>query len=192
MLSWIDDNVVWFYVILGTIAVGLFVVWWRNREGKYLIGLGVVLLLIGGLVLLTFLRITDRERIESHLNEMADAVEKRKPEDIVKHLSDQFEFKSGAGRVSKPQAKQMINAAIRYYSLQDVYLWNIEFEEISSEKGTAHVSYMARVTFSDGEQMFRCESDFVKEGNQWRMTTFQLFNPVVDADRPIQVPLPSR
>jgi hypothetical protein len=187
MLNWINDNAILFYILLGTAALALMAIWWNNRKTPYLIACAVVVLLLAGIYLLTaFVVVSHRDQIHNNLREMAAAVGENKPENVAKHLSEEFQYKG----ITRSNAVQKISGAIRFNQLRDVHVWQIDIETLEPNKGTAHVSFMARPTVGSSQPMFRCESDFVLENGQWRMRTFQLFPPVGEADREIHVPVP--
>jgi hypothetical protein len=185
VLGWLVDNALLFYLLLGLGGVALAAGWWLTRESRYLLGLAVVVLVLFLVWLLTQLVVSDRQRLRQVIEEMAGAVETHKPGLIVKHLAKDFSY---AG-IARNAIEQKISNAIRDYDLSYVGVWDFDFEHLSRAQGTATVAFRAKVDVGGSRSQFLCRADFVLEDGQWRMKTFNLFNPVTDTKKPLQVPL---
>jgi hypothetical protein len=188
MFAWLVDHAGLAYLLLGSAALMLGSAWWLNRRRPYLIGLAVVAALLLFLFLLTRFLVTDRQQIERGLQEMAQGVLDEKPKQVFRHLSKQFSF----SRVDRTTFEPRAEKTIRQRQIQDLYLWKFEFEELDRAARKARVAFNVRVTsaWTEGTQVFLVRADFVLEDGQWRMRTFQLYNPVVNTDQPLQIPLP--
>ena len=88
MLYWIVDHVWWHLCLLALAAVILAFVWWIHRRQELLIALAVVSALIALLCIVSWLVITDKQRIENVLYDMADAVTDNRPDDVIPHLAE--------------------------------------------------------------------------------------------------------
>lgn len=186
MLWWLVDHATLLYVLLGLAAIGLAAGWWHTRKPPLLIALYVTLGLIVLLWLLTLVIVSDRMRLRRAIEEMADAIGKKEPANIVKHLANDFQF----GTVTRNNAGPRLARAIALYQLQDIYTWDFDFEKLDRERRSARVAFRARVTHAGRLDMFLCRAEFVLEGEQWLLQSFNVYNPFVDTDRPLpnQVP----
>jgi hypothetical protein len=185
MLWWVVDNAILFYLLLGLVGLALAAGWWMTRDRRYLIGLAVVFGLALLVWLLTRLIITDRQQLRHIIEEMAEAVGDRKPEVIVKHLSRDFDY---YGLTRATMAQHVANA-IRDYDLRYVGVWEFDIEKLSRAEGKATVAFRAKVDLGENRSQWVCRGFFVLEDGQWRMKGFNIYNPVVNTDQPIQIPL---
>lgn len=189
MLWWIVDNALWLYLLLGFAAAALAYVWWSNRQGRYLIALGVTLSMLLLVWLLTLWLVTDRMQLQNIIREMASAVEKQDPERLVRHLSPQFRAATQGGVVlTKKAAEDIIRKYIRHYHLDDIYVSQFTVSPDRS-KGKARVEFLARVgAHGDILDLSRIKAEFALEGGQWRMVSFQRFDPYLDKASPLPSP----
>jgi hypothetical protein len=188
MVSWLVDHAGLVYLSLASTALVLGSSWWMTRRKRYLIGLGVVAALCVLVFVVTRLVVTDRQQIERNLRAMALGVVDAAPGKFFPHLSKQFHLGTLDRAAFLPRAEK----AIVQHQVKDVHLWKIDVEELDREAKKARVSFNARVTsdWTESTQFFLVRADFVLEDGQWRMTTFQLFNPVVNTNQPVPIPLP--
>jgi hypothetical protein len=188
MLSWLVDHAGLVYLFLGIAALVLGSCWWMTRHRKYVLSLAVVAALFVLVFVLTRFIVTDRQQIARNLRAMAAGVVDGKPEQVFRHLSSQFHLGSMDRGTFLPHAEK----AIRQHRVTDVYVWKFEAEDLDREARKARVSFNVRVTsdWTESTQLFLVRADFVLEDGQWRMKTFQLFNPVVNTNQPIPIPLP--
>jgi hypothetical protein len=185
MLSWLVDNATVVYLPLGLAGLALTIGWWMTRENKYLLGVGIILVLLFVVWLLARLVVTDRTRLRLIIEEMAQAIENNKPEVIVQHLSRDFNYNG----INKAAIGGYISRAIRDYNLQYVGVWEFDFEQLSRPEGRATVAFRTKVDLGSDRSMWVCRGYFVLEDGQWRMKGFNIYNPVVNTDQPIQIPL---
>jgi hypothetical protein len=183
MLHWIVDHATLFYVLLGLVAAACAAAWWMTRKKGPLIALGVTVGLMALIFILSLFIVTDRQMIAAAIHEMAGSVEENKPEKIVKHLSRDFAY----GNETKKTAAKFIRSIIDGYGLTYVKAWDIDFEKLSREEGKALVSFRTRVDWREGTVLLICRCDFVLEEGAWRVKGFQVFNPVVNTDQPLQI-----
>lgn len=188
LLDWLVDNAIWFYLLVGMTAVALVVLWWNNRQKVYLYVLLGVLGLVPIIWLLTVFIITPRQKIWLAIDAMADGFSTNKPAQVVEHLSRDFKH----GDITKGNAKEKIERVISQFGLADVYVWNYVLEELDRSKGHARVSFYLKVSSQTaGDFMiYRCEAEFVREDDVWRMKSFQRFRPMGNKNEPIPYPLP--
>jgi hypothetical protein len=192
MLYWIVDHVWWHLGLLALAAVILAFVWWIHRRQELLIALAVVSALIALLCIVSWLVITDKQRIENALYDMADAVTDNRPDDVIPHLAEQFQFVGANRTLTKGQVRDAIKAGIELYGVEGVRIFNFEFEDFSRQAGIAKVKFNLRVFLKGGRglEIFQCRAQFILEDGKWRMKTLEFFNPIVKTDQPLQLHLP--
>jgi hypothetical protein len=185
MLSSIVDHAGTIYLILGIVALGLGFVWWNGRKKQVLVALLVVVGLAALTWLLSLFVVTDSQRLRQIIVEMAGGVEDGKPDVVFKHFARTFHH-DPMGRADFIARAERI---IRKRRVQELHVWDFDFEELSRPNGRAVVAFRVRVAsdFGDGFYLFRTR--FVLEDNDWRLEDFQIFNPVVNTNQPLQIPM---
>jgi hypothetical protein len=186
VLFWLVDNAQILYLFIGMVAFALAAAWWMTRQRVYLIGLAATVGLFLAIWLLGRLIITDREQIRRNVFAMRDAVIDGKPDDLVKHIAREFEFQGMDRQRFIDYAKQFLPRK----RVQDIHIFNYDTEELSGAEGKARVAFRVRASTDFGEGMYMVRLDFVREGEHWRLRRCRFFNPIVNQDQPIQVPLP--
>jgi hypothetical protein len=186
MFDGLVDNAMTVYVLLGIVALCLAALWWKNRKRYYLIALGVVGGSIAVVVLLSFVLVTDRQQIRSTILAMRDGVVAGKPDAVFKHFARDFSLDLGDPKTFIDHATQ----AIRRRRVEDIVLGGFDFEVPPDRGKNALVAFRAHVLVDGGQVWYLVRTEFVFQGDQWRMRTIRLFNPVADTDRPIPIPIP--
>jgi hypothetical protein len=185
MPSWLIDNPL-IYMLLATVAVALIVAWWRTRQGKYVIALVVTGGLIGLVWLLGNLFESDARQIARKLNEMRVGVQAHDLDRIFANVSDSFRL----GSYDKPAFRRRSDEAMRMHNVTDVAIWDFDVKSISRKDRIAHVQFGVKPHTSFGNDVpYLCRAAFVlDQDNQWRLKTFQVFNPYVDTKQPLAIP----
>lgn len=185
MPSWLVEDPAVLYILLFTIALFLAVAWWRTRQRKLAAGLAGVVLVAGLVWLLDTLIVTDHERLLLNLESLADAARRRDLDRIFQHISSSFRY----GGMDRTAFRRRADDAVRRFGVEEITLWDFKPLQVSSASRTASVEFLAKArgNWSKGE-FFLCRAEFVLEGDQWRMKGFQLFNPAVDTQRPVDIP----
>ncbi len=180
MPSWLVDDPTNVLLVLGLVAAGLGIVWWRTRQRAYVIGLLIVGAIIVAVLSLKFLVPTDFKQIVRKTREMADAVADRDVNRIFTHMSDQFMLQDN---VKKADFRQRVEGYIKRGDVTGVEVWDFEAVEISRPKRTAVVIFRTKgkgPAFG-GFGNFNCKATFVLDSDQeWRMKDFRLYWPHVD------------
>ncbi len=187
MLAWLIDNATVVYVILGLVALAFLVALWMKRKRAYAIGLVVSVALIALFLLLTFVVPTDRSRIIRAIGEMEQGVKTRDTDRIFAQISDRFRL----GGVDKPAFRRFVDGVLRNGQVTEVHAWDFETPEVSRPKRTATIGFQVkpRGPLAGEDVPYRCKATFVLDpDDQWRLQTFQVFNPFVDTDKPLQIP----
>jgi hypothetical protein len=180
MPSWLVDDASVLYVLLGIVALGLAAGWWFTRQRSYLIGLGVVVLLLVGVWLLGRLIETDAKQIKGKLEAMAAGVEARNPDQIFTHISKDFLYR---GRVTKDAFRQKHESDIRNGEVQKIKIWDVDVRNVDRTQRTATVFFKTKAEgmVVRDYQFFNCRATFVLDpDDQWRLKDFQLFPPTTD------------
>jgi hypothetical protein len=185
MLNWLVDNATIVCVILGLVAVAFLVALWTTRKRSYAIGLGVSVALIALFLLLTWVP-SDRSQIVGAINEMGRGVRMGNADLIFSHISDKFHL----GSLDKPTFRRAVEGVLQRKEVTDIEVWDFEPPEISRPNRTARIAFMVKPKGPlGGDAHYRCKATFVLDPDgQWRMQTFQVFNPFVDSDKPLQIP----
>jgi hypothetical protein len=192
MQNWLLDNFALLILVLSIAALVFAFAWWRTRQRNYGLGAASAVALIGLVCLLVYLLPflfgeTDSQQIERKIRAMAAAVKTRDLNRIFSHISERFDFHGLDKAAFRRKAVEAINAR----QVEEVVVWNFERGEIIREQGTGNVRFMvkARGNFRGSEAGYPCIADFVLDPDgQWRMQGFQIFNPFVESNQPIQIP----
>jgi hypothetical protein len=185
MLWWIVDHATVFYLLLGLTALALGAIFWSTRRGGYLLAAGAALALIALVWLLTTIVITDRRQLYLNVQAMARGVEQGDPDKVFVHFSPEFRH----GDQDLKSSRDRVTRAIRLKRVSDIHVWSFETEKLSREEKKARVTFLVRF-FADGARhLYRCRLDFGFEDGHWRLRGFQVFNPLVNNEQPIQIPM---
>ena len=198
MSDWLFEGRPTVYVILAAVAVLLFVAWVQTRKRPWFYAAVASLALVGLYFLLDRLVETDREQILRKVEEMSAGVRERSVDRIFANVSEQFHL-NGSGRAA---FRQLADRALRTGEVTDVTVWDFAFPEDfrtrvrrtgtagAPEQDGARVSFMVKPQGPRlGAPFFRCDATFVRDPDgQWRLFTFQLFQPGVDSNQPFQIP----
>jgi hypothetical protein len=188
-MSWLFEGSPTVYLILGVAALILLGLGLRTRQRKYALGLGVVAVLAGLVWLADFLVVTDREQIVNKIKAMTDSVARKDVEGIFQHMTRDFHFRS----MDRNKFRAYVEGAIRSGGVDEVAVWDFEPGEVSREKRTGTVTFKAKPVgrWAMGTEFSLVRAEFVLESDgQWRMRSFELFNPFIDTTQPWQFPLP--
>jgi hypothetical protein len=187
MLTWPVDHPSWVCVALGVVALGFLVGLWTTRKRYYAIGLGAMAGLTALFLLLVLLVPTDMKRIRHAIDEMGAGVKEKNADRIFANISDQFQL----GSQGKQAFRQLVDQALRSGEVTDIQVWNFRDVEISRPHRTATLVFDVKPfpTENFNNVHYRCKAAFVLDSDdQWRLRGFDLFNPFVETDKPLNVP----
>jgi hypothetical protein len=174
-------------VVLAIAALIFLVGFWRTRQRKHLIGLGVSLALIGVVWLIASLIPTDRRAIEKTLMDIIDGIQKRNTEQVFANVAEDFRYRT----YNKSAFRAAADPHIRAGDAADVQVWDFEPDSISRAEKQAEVHFNVRASgvTPSGREFFLCKAKFVLEkDDKWRLQSFELFNPFVETNRPLDIP----
>src|SRR5262245_27176802 len=191
MFDWLIENPTPVYLLLGVAAVGLVAAFWFTRKRHWLIGLAVAAVLALAVFLLSFFVVTDGKQILNAITEMRAAVQRRDTDGIVKHLARDFQLQGHDRNRFRSSVEQVFKNGI----VDDVEVWEFDEMKVDRPAKQASLAFKAKPKKAGREVsetgVYLVRAAFVLEDDgQWRMKTFQVFNPFVETNTPLQVPLP--
>jgi hypothetical protein len=185
-MDWLFDHPGVVYLALAIVAVIFVALFQWRRRGTHLIAAAVC---VGVMVLFWLLShwiMTDRKQIVVNVQRMAELVVARKPDELFRYVASDFRYKD----MNREQFHDRVQQAMKAHHVQDIYVWDFEIERLSRPMLRAKVNFRASVDATDGgTYMVLIRADFVLEGDTWKIQTMKLFNPVVNQDQPIEIPL---
>jgi hypothetical protein len=183
MPGWFTPSV----VVLAIAALIFLIGFWRTRQRKHLIGLAVSLALIGVVGVIASLIPTDRRAIEKTLKDIVAGVRSRDTDQVFANLSDDFRYRTQ----SKSSFRGIVDPHIRAGTAADLQVWDFEADNISraDKKAEVHFNVRSSSATPDGREFFLSRAKFVLEKDgKWRLQSFELFNPFVETNRPLEIP----
>jgi hypothetical protein len=187
-MSLLVDNANIVYILLGLLALGFIVAGWLTRRVKFFaLALGPVAL-IAVFWLTTRAVVTDLRQIHGSVDAMAGAVVNQDADELFKHVSKDFQYKG----MNRNVMQDRVARAIKLHKVKEAFISQFRATEVSRAKGKAKASFRVRVDDQGGETVFfaYCEADFVLEADRWKLKGIEFFNPVVNQDQPMNIPLP--
>jgi ketosteroid isomerase-like protein len=155
-----------------------------SRRKWFLLVAGIGFLLLAGLALSDYFFESDREQIKRKLNEMSEGVRNHDMNRVFINVSESFRVQSA----DKAALRKVADAGQQSGQVTEIKLSNIEVQPIESGARNATAEFQVKI---EGPQQlfFRCRAVFVKDPDgQWRLQSFQVFNPAADMNQPIPVP----
>src|SRR5262249_2029561 len=137
MNNWLADSAPFVYLLAGTAALTLAVIWSRTRRGWVLRGAVGLRLLVGGTYLLRALYPPDSEQIAHVVQDMSAALQERNMDRIFAHISDSFSFH----RHAKPEFRRLCEEVLRRRDVTECVVWDFVPEEVSRARGTGKISF---------------------------------------------------
>jgi hypothetical protein len=186
MLSTVLDESTIVYIALILVCAGLLFAWRRTRKWRFLAGTGAGFILVLAFAILTHLVVTDRQKIERAIKASALAVEQKDLTTIDRTLAHDFHYYS----TGRKEFLENVQKAMQNGNAKDVQVWDIAVDALDKEKGTAHITFMAKPHGNWSEAThFRVEGNLVREQDgEWRLLTFEIFEPFVNSRQPYHIP----
>jgi hypothetical protein len=179
-MSWLVDNANTVYVLLGIVALGFVTAWWMNKRVVFLAWAGGFVVLMVLFWLLTRVVVTDRQQIEHTVVAMANAVVEKKPQEVLKHVSRDFQYK----QMKREELAALINTSVDRWKINEVKIWDFDVIELSRPQRSAKVRFKASVFASELDRpvVVLCVGDFALEDDEWKMRTID-FRDAINPDR---------
>jgi len=185
VFDWLFEGHTAVYVVLITLVVFLFVVWWQTRKRWWLLGVAVAAGLIGLYVLLDRMVETDREQIVRKVQEMAAAVNARNLDALFANISDEFRSPNGK---TKEALRSDVESYLSSGTVSTVKVWDIVcVERPSPENSPVHVFFSAK---AEGmrELLADCDATFDFDPQSgWRLQSIRLLQPQSTEEWQIQL-----
>src|ERR1043165_3251989 len=174
-MSWVVDNAGALYVQCAIAAAGFVVAWRFNQRVKFL-GYGAGFLAVMGLIWLTTRFFSsDRKQVEENVHAMAAAIVAGKTDELFKHISRDFHYRT----MTRDMLHQKARAAVNVYQINQVKITDFNVDELSREKKFAKASFRvsAWAEGHEGPYVFVTRADFVLEDGEWKLKTMRFYNP---------------
>lgn len=189
MPRWLVEDTTTVLFILCLIGLGMGMLAWIARRGKYAVGLGIAVLLFVLVVLLDRFIVTDREKIVEHIRTMAGNVSEKNADRIFKHISDRFHV----GLLDRKAFRNWVDTRMRNADVTDLRVWDFSNAVADRETRTGSIEFLVkgRGGWQRSAEFFKCRASFVLDADgEWRMNTFELFEPQKDPKlaSPLQLP----
>jgi hypothetical protein len=178
VFNWLFDNRTTAYLLLATAAVILGALWYRTRQRKWVVALGVVAaltVLFGGVDLVLRPK-TDREQIQAKVEELAATTKTRDARRLAVFFTPDFQ---GPGGMSRDSFCEGGAGALRRHAIEEVTVWGFQFGEVSRASRKALVRFHVRATGGGGARYpADCETEFqLDNDNEWRIKGLKVFYP---------------
>ncbi len=187
MPDWLFEGNLFVYIVLLLLEGLALLLWYQRRSRQDLLAAGIVVGLLALYFLLDRLVETDREQMERKMNEIVAGLNKRDMEPVMRHISEKFKFRD----YNRDAMRKKVQDAIADHNIRNIRIWDLEVKEASRDKKTAKVNFFVKADSDWGtpEPSLLCRTVWVLDPDgQWRLQTFDLYNPVVDTDVPLSYP----
>jgi len=200
VFDWTVEGWLSIYLVLAVVLIALLATWGLTRPSRWAdwakFGMyGVLALLVFYAVIDVVVETKteaaarqlreDRKQLERKTEEMADGLRDQDLDKVFNHVSRDFRYRS----MDKDAMRKAGNGAVRQYGLKDVKVWDIEIVEVDRPNRRAVVHFNVKgKTNATGKEYLLCKSKWVLDSDgEWRMVTFELYNPVVDTNNPLDL-----
>jgi hypothetical protein len=162
------------YAVLAIFVAVLAAIWLRNRKRGDLIRLLAGASVLVAVVVIDKLVESPREETARKMREIVAATKEKKADDLMKHLSDSFDWNG----MKKDQFKNMVKGVMGRAEFNGVDIDGLtrgDFETIGENK--VKIGFDAWPTgYGIAEYRYYCKATFVKDPDgQFRMQSFDLY-----------------
>jgi hypothetical protein len=172
MPTFLSDPSTALYAILGVVVLVTGVLAARRQKRSDLINSAIPAAVLLAVFLIDRFVESPRESVGRILREMEAASQARKYDDLFKHVSDHFQYKS----LDKKGLRERANLAEGYFP-EGIRIWNVTRQNFKHEGNTIEQEFDVQPVNSP-QFRYQCVGVFQKEGDAWKLTTFRLY-PVV-------------
>jgi hypothetical protein len=174
MPTLVSDPTSTMYVVFGAMVVILGAMALRRRKKSDVITFAVGAVLLLALFLIDRANESPREQVSRKLAEMESSSQARKYDEVFKHISEDFKYKS----LDKKALREKANQAQSYFP-EGIRIWNVTRNSYKPmEGGTVEQEFDVQPV-NNPQFRYQCVGVFKKDADgEWRMVTFRLY-PVV-------------
>ncbi|HTK75926.1 MAG TPA: hypothetical protein VL371_11755 [Gemmataceae bacterium] len=190
MPYWLVEGDLTLYAILAAIGLVCVAVWWRTRQRKYAVIAASAAVAILSLSMLDRLFESDREQMIRKVQEIADGVRARDSqrfERIFRNVSDDFR----RGAFDKGQFRKFAEDVSHSRNVTEFQAWGFVPGDVSRQKRRGNLEFLFKIhgNWSAGNEYFLARTVWQLDSDgEWRLQTFDVFNPYSDTHSPIQIP----
>jgi len=174
MPTFLSDPATALYVVLAVAVLVTGVLLAKRQRRTDLINFAIPAVALLALFVIDQVYESPRETVARTLKEMESASQGRKYDELFKHVSEKFQYKS----LDKKGLREKANLAEGYFP-EGVRIWNVNranFKQI--DESTIEQEFDVQPV-NHPEGRYQCVGVFKKEADgEWRMVTFRLY-PVV-------------
>jgi ketosteroid isomerase-like protein len=166
------------YVILGAVVVIFGAIAVRRQKRSDVINFAIPAVLLLALFLIDRAFESPREKVEKAIKEMGTATRAKKHDDVFRHVSDSFKYKSLDKKGLQDKARQA--DVIGFGGISEYDLARSGFRAI--DDNTIEQGFRVKHA-GQPEVHFFVVGTFKKDPDgEWRLSTFKLFDPVNTKD----------
>jgi ketosteroid isomerase-like protein len=187
MPYWLVEGDLTLYAILAAVGLVCVAVWWRTRQRKYAVVAAGAAAAILALSMLDRLIESDREQMIRKVQEIAEGVRARDFQNIFRHVSDDFR----RGAFDKPQFRDFAQDVSRRRNVTEFQAWGFVPGDVSRHKRRGNLEFLFKIrgNWSAGNEYFLARTVWQLDSDgEWRLQTFDVFNPYSDSNSSIQIP----
>lgn len=174
----LSDPTTALYAILAAITLVLGAIAIRRQKRSDLINFAIPAIALAALFIIDRMVESPREQSVRKIQEMGSASRDKKYDDVFKHVSESFKYKSLDKKSLQDRAKAA--EAMGFGGIGEYDLARSSFKEIDAN--TIEQGFRVKHT-GQPELHFYVVATFKKDGDgEWRLSTFKLFDPINTKD----------
>jgi hypothetical protein len=160
------------YGVLGAVVVIFGAIAVRRQKRSDVINFAIPAILLLALFLIDLAFESPREQIEKVIKEMEAGTQNKKHEDVFKHVSESFKYKTLDKKGLQEKAR-LVESIPNWEGIKVASLERKGF--VQKDDNTAEQQFEVHpVRLGTGEYRYDCVATFKKEGGQWRLVGFRL------------------
>jgi hypothetical protein len=154
----------------GLAAMGFLIALWMTQQGKYLIRAGIALALALLVLGIEYVWVTDNERIERVVYDLAQAVADSDAERALSHLAPEVEVTPRSGRSGMPLPPGLVRATLRQTQFDFLRVMQLTTNAGTlSRRGTAEFKVFASAAFINPSSNIQFNYATPPSGMQWSL-----------------------
>jgi hypothetical protein len=182
VFDWLFEGRLTVYAIL---VLAVIVVWYaaagHRHRGLFIL---TIVVLANLYFLLDILVETKREQVRRKVREMADAVARRDPDTVGRHVAQSFLVQN----MNAAGFRDFVKTVLDQRRIDELVVWDFDAQPAEDEQSIL-VTFQAKPKITGATTPhFFCEATFVLESDgQWRMSGLKVF--LVDRSKPLDLPM---